>query len=125
MGITVKSIGGSSRTIKEFERLSKVAKDPSILVGPGNNGVNMFRDATPKDSGVTASKWHHDERVTRTGSELVFSNDNVTKDGIPIVVLIKNGHGTGTGGYIPPNDFITPVVNKIVDDVSSALERKL
>ena len=125
MGITVKSIGGSTRTIKEFERLSKIAKDPSILVTPGINGVNMLRDATPKKTGDTASSWHHDERVTRTGSELVFSNDNTTKDGIPIVVLIKNGHGTGTGGYIPPRDFITPVIDKIVNDVSSAIERKL
>ncbi len=60
-----------------------------------------------------------------SGIDTFITNYNVTKNGIPIPILLKNGHGTGTGGYVAPNDFITPVVDIVVKDVSSLIERKL
>ena len=39
--------------------------------------------------------------------------------GIPIVVLIKYGHGNGKGGQVPPNDFITPAMKPIFDKIAN------
>ena len=50
---------------------------------------------------------------------LAFTND-VQNQGVPIVILLQYGHGTGTGGYVQPNDFINPamkpIFQKIADD---------
>ena len=46
----------------------------------------------------------------------------------PIVVLIYYGHAMPKGGYCPPNDFITPVMEpifkKIADDAWKELSKK-
>ena len=45
--------------------------------------------------------------------------------GITIVqFIIKQGHGTRNGGYVPPNDFITPIVDKAAKDLSKKIGGK-
>ena len=93
-------------------------------------GLSVLRVATPKDTGKTADSWRYDIRVTNEKTTITWINDNRTdgKNGPPIVVLIYYGHAMPHGGYCPPNDFITPVMQpifkKIADDAWKELSRK-
>ena len=110
---------------KELQRLLREDIKPSDLEPTIRNGVEKLSTNTPKRSGVTANSWGSEISKSYSGLDVTITNSSVTSDGIPIPILIKNGHGTGTGGYVPPNDFITPVVDLMVKDVSSLIERKL
>lgn len=93
-------------------------------------GLSALRVATPKDTGKTADSWSYDIRVTNEKTTITWINDNRTdgENGPPIVVLIYYGHAMPHGGYCPPNDFITPVMEpifkKIADDAWKELTRK-
>ena len=93
-------------------------------------GLSVLRVATPKDTGKTADSWTYDIQVTDEKTTITWINDNRTdgKNGPPIVVLLYYGHAMPHGGYCPPNDFITPVMEpifkKIVDDAWKELSRK-
>ena len=110
---------------KELQRLLREDIKPSDLEPAIRNGVEKLRANTPKRSGVTANSWGSEISKSYSGLDVAITNSSVTSDGIPIPILIKNGHGTGTGGYVPPNDYITPVVDLMVKDVSSLIVRKL
>lgn len=93
-------------------------------------GLSALRVATPKDTGKTADSWRYEIRVSNEKTEITWINDNLTdgEKGPPIVVLIYYGHAMPNGGYCPPNDFITPVMEpifkKIADDAWKELTRK-
>lgn len=93
-------------------------------------GLEALRVATPKDTGKTADSWRYEIRVTNEKTNITWINDNLTdgKNGPPIVVLIYYGHAMPHGGYCPPNDFITPVMEpifkKIADDAWKELSKK-
>ena len=110
---------------KELQRLLREDIKPSDLEPTIRNGVEKLSINTPKRSGVTANSWGSEISKSNSGLDVTITNSSVTSNDIPIPILIKNGHGTGTGGYVPPNDYITPVVDLMVKDVSSLIERKL
>ena len=93
-------------------------------------GLEALRVATPKDTGKTADSWQYEIRVTDEKTEITWTNDNRTdgENGPPIVVLLYYGHAMPHGGYCPPNDFITPVMEpifkKIADDAWKELTKK-
>lgn len=86
-----------------------------------NTQRKLERD-TPVDSGKTARSWSNDVDYTRSGIVIDFNNSNLTKYDTPVVSLITNGHATRNGGYIPPNDFVSPLVDKFEEDVLTLLD---
>lgn len=86
-----------------------------------NTQRKLERD-TPVDSGKTARSWSNDVDYTRSGIVIDFNNSNLTKYDTPVVSLITNGHATRNGGYIPPNDFVSPLVDKFEEDLSTLLD---
>lgn len=107
--------GDFKKTLEFLERGSEsdwVKKLDSLAA----QGVSALSAATPRDSGATASAWSYTIRV---GSKYIFvdwhnANEN---NGIPIAVLIQYGHGTGTGGYVPGQDYINPAIQPIIDQM--------
>ena len=86
-----------------------------------NTQRKLERD-TPVDSGKTARSWSNDVDYTRSGIVIDFNNSNLTKYDTPVVSLITNGHATRNGGYIPPNDFVSPLVDKFEEDLLTLLD---
>ena len=121
MSITIKTSGNFSKTFEYLNKLQNFNKDKlmSILKKYGEEGVTSLSKMTPRDTGETASKWRYDITVNNGSAKLAFLND-AENEGIPIAILIQYGHGTGTGGYVAPNDFINPamqpIFKKIADD---------
>lgn len=116
---------GDFKLTEKFLRATRQAKFNSILHRYGEIGVSTLASITPSDTGMSAASWNY--KVVQNGSsyKLEFSNSNVTPSGTPIVILLQYGHGTGSGGYVPGQDFINPAIKAIFDALSIELWREI
>ena len=118
MKINVVSKGGKTKGLMSILDKYSSAKLKPTFESVGKVGLQQLVDDTPVRSGKTANSWTMD--ITETGDklDLIYGNSNTISDGTPLVILIKQGHGTRNGGYVPPNDFITPIVDKTAKEIS-------
>lgn len=111
------SQGSLSNTEQYLRKMQK--GDPfAALEQYAREGVAALANATPIDSGLTASSW--DYQIERSGSSysIVWTNTN-TVDGLPIAIMLQYGHGTGTGGYVQGQDYINPAMKPIFDQIAA------
>lgn len=87
----------------------------------GQLGVEALEEATPKRTGKTAASWSY--VIEEKGDKVIlyWTNDNKTKDGDMIAVLIQFGHATRRGGYVQGRDYINPAIRPIFDDIADKL----
>lgn len=78
----------------------------------GQMGVDALAAATPRRTGKTAASWGYEIEVDNRTTKLVWTNTNV-KDGVNIALLIRYGHGTGTGGYVQGIEYIEPALKPL------------
>lgn len=80
----------------------------------GEEGVRALADATPKDTGLTASSWQY--RIIRgNGSvSIAFENTNI-QNGVPVAIILQYGHATRNGGYVEGIDYINPTLRPIFE----------
>lgn len=90
----------------------------------GKKGVSALAEATPTDTGETASSWSYEIHRTADTISIVWSNSNLA-DGVPVAVLIQYGHGTGTGGYVEGRDFINPAIRPIFDEIADQVTEEV
>ena len=117
----------SVTTKGDFKNFNKFVKHMSrrdylkIVEKYARMGVEALSEATPIDTGETASLWGYKIYTTKRSTKIVWTNDNVTKDGTPIPILLQFGHATKDGGYVEGIDFINPalapVFKKMVEQV--------
>lgn len=81
-------------------------------------GVEALRSATPVDTGKTAASWGYLIDESKDNLTITWTNNNKSKDGTPIVLLLQFGHGTGWGGYVKGRDFINPALKPIFDEIA-------
>ena len=124
MKIGVSSRGGKSKGLMSILDDYSSAKLRSTFEDVGKRGLNKMVEATPKRTGETAVAWKMDVTESDNGLDIVYSNSKTIKDGTPLVILIKQGHGTRNGGYVPPNDFITPVVDSTAKELARKIKRR-
>jgi len=114
--ITFESKGSFKKTETFLTKMSK-GEIYNSLDRFAREGVNALASATPSESGATAASWSYEIRTTRTSSSIVWTNSNVV-GGVPVVILLQYGHGTGTGGYVQGQDFINPALKPIFDKIA-------
>lgn len=87
----------------------------------GEMGVQALQSATPVRTGKTAASWSY--RIVKEGDSisLQWENTNATRDGDNIVMLLIKGHGTRSGSYFRGNDFVTPAIRPIFDEMLAKL----
>ena len=123
MGFTIKQ-SGSFQHLENF--LARMLNDDiyAKLDAFGRQGVAALAGATPVDSGITASLWDYTVNRSLGQSSIVWSNSHMA-GGVPVVILLQYGHGTGTGGYVQGMDFINPALastfKEIADNVWEAV----
>lgn len=85
----------------------------------GSKGVAALKEATPKDTGLTANSWSY--KITRSKNSVIisFENSNIN-DGVPIAIILQYGHGTRNGGWVEGYDYINPAVRPIFDELAKA-----
>ena len=105
------------KTEKYLERL-KAKEYFKVLDNCAQRGVEALAEATPKRTGLTAASWSYEITADRGGMSIVWKNDNLTRDGDPIAIMLQYGHGTGTGGYVVGRDYINPAIRPVFDNIA-------
>lgn len=94
-----------------------------ILKEMGEKGVIALEKATPKKTGLTSRSWRYGIDKRNNNIVLYWTNDNKTKDGDMIAIIIQCGHGTNGGGYIKGRDYINPAISPIFDEIADEIEK--
>ena len=97
MGISVSGDFGG------LEKYLKKSRSSSLDI-LGKKIVDALKKYTPKDSSKTAESWG--------GEDLEIYNSNIN-NGVNIAIILHYGHGTGTGGYVPPRPYIDDAINSV------------
>lgn len=92
-------------------------RNTNLLNKYGHLGVEALSEATPKDTGQTASMWSYKVEISGDRISLSFHNSNVNK-GVNIAIILQYGHGTGTGGWVEGRDYINPAIQPLFDQLA-------
>lgn len=123
MSFSIESTGSFKNLETFLQRMLRQEMFKS-LAQYGDEGVRALASATPKDTANTASQWYYEIKDTKGTYSITWSNRNVV-DGVPVVILLQYGHGTGTGGYVKGQDFINPAIQPIFDKISQAVWKEV
>lgn len=111
--ITFTHKGNLNKTLNFLKRSHKIPI--ALLEKYGDEGLAALRNATPVDSGLTASSWFYEIVEASDGTmALRFCNSNI-HTGVNVAVMIQYGHATGTGGWVEGIDYINPAIQPIFD----------
>lgn len=113
MRLEITTSGDFSNTINWLKESQR--KQPRrTLRRLGEEGIRALKAATPVgETGETARGWQYRITSDRTGSELYYYNNAHRGTQVNVAKLIQLGHGTGTGGYVPPRNYIKPALGKL------------
>lgn len=121
--ITIVQKGDWKKTSSFLERALELVK-LGKLDKYGQEGVEALANATPKDTGKTASSWSY-QIVRNDGNvSLQWLNSNAN-DGVLIAILIQYGHAFQNGVYVEGTDFINPAMRPIFDNISDEIRKEL
>lgn len=123
--ITIRCRGNYNKTEQFLKKAKSVNEVRQILEKYGREGVAALAANTPIDSGETATSWYYEILQDKNGMSLVFSNNNTTKTGVPISILLQYGHGNGKGGYVRGQDYINPAIQPIFDRIAEEAWREV
>lgn len=114
------SQSGDFKNISKF--LDKMTKRDSshILEKYGEIGVDLLADATPMDTGETASSWDYEIETTNGRYEIHWTNSNV-QDDVNIAMILQYGHGTKNGGYVQGIDYVNPAIAEVFKRMADEL----
>lgn len=121
--ITFRHKGDFSKLTRFLER-AKESVHLGVLDKYGQKGVAALASATPVETGQTAASWYYKIENKKGSVVLTFYNSNI-QNGIPIAIILQNGHGTGTGGYVQGRDYINPAIQPIFDQIAEEAWREV
>lgn len=122
MGVRVKTKGSFKYMEKYLAGVKKFDPIP-ILTKYGEMGVRRLSAETPVFTGRAASSWYYEIVETDEGYELQYNNRDV-ENGLNVIFLIRQGHVNFSGGWVPANDFVTPIIEDLFKNLSKELERR-
>lgn len=124
MRVTFESVGDFNNTIKWLEEASrKVPREAMNAIG--REGVAALKANTPVATGATANGWDYKIETSRGSTELIFVNNAHQDENISIARIIDSGHGTGTGGYVPPRPYIKQAIGPVLDRAANKLMKEM
>lgn len=113
MKINIDVKGSFQDTIDWLNEIKEPKRSVDLMNHMGQKGVESLASHTPRATGETAESWGYDLDIGWNTSELSWYNDAHPHISTNIARLIYTGHGTGSGGYVPPRDYITPAIEPI------------
>lgn len=121
--ISFSSSGSTSKT-NAFLKAMQSQSFYSDIQRLAERGVVALSQATPMDSGQTASSWGYEIDTTAGGARITWFNTH-NEGGVNIAVILQYGHGTGTGGYVAGRDYINPAIKPVMDEIADAVWKKV
>ena len=116
MPIKIKVKGTYDKTYKYFHAALTITSIQK-LKNIAEKALEKLKDATPKDSNLTANSWGYE--IIQNGSKgvsLYFTNSNV-KNGVNIAIILDAGHATVDGRWIEGKKYLDKVTKEIYDDI--------
>ena len=113
--ISFKQKGDFSKLTRYLNKVKHVVK-LSDMDKFGKAGVEALASMTPVDSGLTASSWYYEVKITDGSVTITFNNRNI-QNGVPIAIILQYGHGTRNGGWVQGRDYINPAIQPIFDQI--------
>jgi hypothetical protein len=115
---------GDFKNLLSFLKDNRHQPNLDLLRQYGEEGVNLLREATPKDSGKTAESWYYKIEQNNGSTSLSFYNSN-ENNGVIIAILLQYGHATGTGGYVEGIDYINPAVQPLFNELAEKVWKEV
>ena len=123
--LKIRTKGNWDRTDKFFKKSVKITKVEDITT-LAERCIERLKEATPKDSGLTAQSWSY-EIVKDRGKKTLYINNSNIQNGIKIALILEFGHATTGGTWIEGQNFIGPITqkeyNKILSETWKELKR--
>ena len=120
------STSGSFKNITSWLTNAQHKSPNKVLKSLGNEGVRALSEFTPiGETGQTSMGWSFVISKTSKQYELAFINIAHPGESVNIAKIIRLGHGTGTGGYVPPNDYITPALSNIYKTAGDRIAKEM
>lgn len=121
--IKISQKGDFSKSYKFLNSMEK--KDfYNVIEKYAIEGVNALANATPVDTGLTASSWTYKINKTRNGVTISWNNTNI-QNGVSIAIILQYGHGTKNGGFVQGIDYINPTIKPIFEKIEKAVVREV
>lgn len=124
MALVVMKQSGSLKNFEGFLYKNRKRRIYQLLNEYGKQGVELLRDATPVDTGKTATGWDYEIEVSSQGVSLYWVNNNVN-EGVPIAILIQYGHATRSGSYVQGVDYINPALRPLFESMATKLWKEV
>lgn len=124
MALVVMKQSGSLKNFEGFLYKNRKRRLYQLLNEYGKQGVELLRDATPVDTGKTATGWDYEIEVSSQGVSLYWVNNNVN-EGVPIAILIQYGHATQNGSYVQGIDYINPALRPLFESMATKLWKEV
>lgn len=124
MALVVMKQSGSLKNFEGFLYKNRKRRLYQLLNEYGKQGVELLRDATPVDTGKTATGWDYEIEVNSQGVSLYWVNNNVN-EGVPIAILIQYGHATRSGSYVQGVDYINPALRPLFESMATKLWKEV
>ena len=124
MALVVMKQSGSLKNFEGFLYKNRKRRLYQLLNEYGKQGVELLRDATPVDTGKTATGWDYEIEVSSQGVSLYWVNNNVN-EGVPIAILIQYGHATRNGSYVQGIDYIKPALRPLFESMATKLWKEV
>lgn len=121
--IKIKHRGNFNNLERFFNKVSN-RNYLNVLDKYGEIGVQALKKNTPVDSGMTADSWTYEIEHSRDATIISFLNTNFN-EGVNIAILLRYGHGTGTGGFVQGRNFIDPAIQPVFDEMAEALWKEV
>ena len=124
MALVVMKQSGSLKNFEGFLYKNRKRRLYQLLNEYGKQGVELLRDATPVDTGKTATGWDYEIEVNSQGISLYWVNNNVN-EGVPIDILIQYGHATRNGSYVQGVDYINSALRPLFESMATKLWKEV
>lgn len=121
--INITHHGDFTKTEQFFEHLKNIFK-VGELDKYGRMGVEYLREATPKDTGLTADSWYYEIEHDEDGATIIWKNSNF-QNGIQIALLLQYGHATRNGGWVEGIDYINPALKPVFDKMAMDAQKEV
>lgn len=93
-----------------------------ILARSGERGVAALASVTPIETGLAAGSWAYKITGNLNSFEIIWYNTDI-ESGFPVALMLRYGHGTGTGGYVQGRNYVTPAIQPIFDQIEADIRK--
>lgn len=124
MKLTFDSKGNFDKALDWLSRV--VNRTPTkSLQQIARDGEKSLSANTPRDTGETASSWVSDITSKGTTSEIAWKNIAHPEANVNVAKIIDQGHGTRTGGFIPPRPYIQKSMDNVWKSAGDKIAKEL